>query len=214
MLDLIAAKNAPDVPNDEVIREGERNSRLFELACSLFREGQAHGDVLQTVIKTNAEKCAPPLPQSDIYDLVSRVAQSTDLELVAEKEKVALRWFELDAQELLSDMQINRLTDTQLGWRIRLLGYAWLNHGKLPDDPDELAGMARAFSKARFKKEWHLALYDFLEVRDCGDSYLINRKLAAKHAKSSAIWNKRRSAAQASAERRAQDRAEKEEVAS
>ncbi len=96
-------------------------------------------------------------------------------------------------------MNMDRLTDVQLGWRFRLMSYAWLNRGRLPKDIDELARMARASSKAKFRKEWQEPLFDFMEVTEFGETYLVNSRLVKEHADTTETWKKRREAGRASA---------------
>jgi hypothetical protein len=206
LLDLLRSKSSTaDTPADEPILQGERNSKLFDLVCSLFREGVSAEEVMQSTLATNATRCVPPLPESDIRDMVARVADS-NIPASAEKRKIALHWFKLDAQELLSDMNMIKLTDAQLGWRMRLVSYAWLNRGKLPSDVGQLIEMARPSSKPKFRKEYKAVLFDFLPVFENGESFLVNGKLKAKHSDASDKWTQQQLAGMASGQARADKR--------
>lgn len=59
---------ALSVPGE--IESGGRNNTLFKLACSLQSKGLGNSAILVAVMAENAEKCNPPLPQSEVRRLV------------------------------------------------------------------------------------------------------------------------------------------------
>ena len=52
------------------IESGGRNNTLFKMACSLQSKGLSNSAILAAVMAENAEKCNPPLPQSEVRRLV------------------------------------------------------------------------------------------------------------------------------------------------
>jgi len=184
---------------DGVIREGERNSTITRIVCDAFRHSRSADDVLKLALSVNTQQCVPPLSDSEVCGIVERIAESNDMAYAEEDTPVPLRWYKVDATEVLSNMHMDRLTDVQFGWRFRLMSYAWLNGGRLPKDIDELARMARATSKAKFMKEWREPLFDFMEVTECSETYLVNSRLVKEHTESTETWRKRKAAGRASA---------------
>ena len=126
--------------DEQIIPEGERNPTLYAEACRLFREGLPEDEVREKVLTLNTQKCAPPSDEGKIIEMVQRVSKSHTP--AAKPKRTSLRWFALDATEVISSMDYKALTDTQLGWRTLLLAYAWLNEAKLPNDLVHLAKMA------------------------------------------------------------------------
>lgn len=58
------------------IQSGERHMRLFYLGCSLRGKGRELEDIQTTLLTTNREQCAPPLPEDEVRAIaVSIVSQ-------------------------------------------------------------------------------------------------------------------------------------------
>jgi hypothetical protein len=55
----------------DVIREGERNSTIFDLAASLARKGHGTEAVRQRARRVNVERCEAPLPVTEIDAIVA-----------------------------------------------------------------------------------------------------------------------------------------------
>lgn len=62
------SNKALSVPGE--IESGGRNNTLFKMACSLQSKGLSNSAILAAVMAENAEKCNPPLPQSEVRRLV------------------------------------------------------------------------------------------------------------------------------------------------
>lgn len=56
----------------KVILEGERNSKLFELARASNRQGIPIDERLKSLLLVNEQRCVPPLPEGDVRSLVER----------------------------------------------------------------------------------------------------------------------------------------------
>ncbi len=58
-----------------VIGEGERNDRMFRIGCAIWGKGQAEDltDLHMQLLQVNAERCAPPLPDSEIAVIVGSI---------------------------------------------------------------------------------------------------------------------------------------------
>lgn len=72
---LTAITDAPQKPalrvvRDDMIPEGQRNSRLFELARGFVNKGIAPDGVLDRIQKVNADRCMPPLCASEVDTIV------------------------------------------------------------------------------------------------------------------------------------------------
>lgn len=65
------AKKKEPYTAPEAIRNGERNNRLHELACSLANKHLSDEAVLAAVRKENMIKCIPPLPDGEVVTLVA-----------------------------------------------------------------------------------------------------------------------------------------------
>ncbi|MFI5417277.1 MAG: bifunctional DNA primase/polymerase [Candidatus Lutacidiplasmatales archaeon] len=70
VFDLHLGGFSSTVPGAKYV-EGERNDRLFRLACAIQRKG---GEVLKEVLRANDELCAPPLDHAEVV----RVAASAE----------------------------------------------------------------------------------------------------------------------------------------
>lgn len=58
----------------EVIADGKRNDTLMRLACSLQAQGFDDVLILSNLEAVNNQKCNPPLPESEVRDIVESVA--------------------------------------------------------------------------------------------------------------------------------------------
>lgn len=52
------------------VKEGERNTTLFRLACSLRSKGVTEEAIRAAVHATNTEQCDPPLPEKEVESLI------------------------------------------------------------------------------------------------------------------------------------------------
>ena len=182
LLQLLTAPTE-DVPLDESqpIPEGVRNDTIYRIVCDAFRKGYDKDDVLRLAWEANERRCAPPLPELQIAEMVLRVEKTNRPLLDASKRK-SLSWFQFNAAEFLANQAIRNLTDAQVGWKTRLDAVAWMNGGKLEHDIDSLMDFAKPTSKKAFREQWRLALFDYTEVNEGSQRFLINRTMAAHHA--------------------------------
>jgi hypothetical protein len=207
---LLSLLTAEDVPSER-IPKGERNPRLHAEVCELYKTYLPE-DVLPHALAFNAQNCDPPLSDEKVKDIVERVAlthKPLPLKIVSRSNRNPLRWFAFDANDFFADQAIQTLTDYQQGWRTRLIAFAWLNRGRLVNDPAQLAKLANARSPKRFKAEMKLALFDFEPIEEDGVHYLLNEGLAAMHAEKLAGWEQKRQAGIDRARQRELERSKK-----
>lgn len=57
------------------IVEGGRNDTLFRLACSLRSKGLTETEILAAISQANQDRCAPPLPDREVTELVKSAAR-------------------------------------------------------------------------------------------------------------------------------------------
>jgi len=160
LLDLLTVEDVPSIP------EGKRTNTLYTEICSLFRSGIPEADVLQTALATNISRCQPPLSEDKVRGIVARIALTNRPATAKTSARSPLRWFQFDVTDFLSDINVQTLTDRQLGWRTRLNALAWTHRGRLPNDPTKLAKLANAGSPATFKREMLTALFDYDQVEE------------------------------------------------
>ncbi len=60
----------PDFKLPGTIPEGGQNTALFQLACSMRAKGLSENAIYSVITLENAEKCVPPLPDSEISTIV------------------------------------------------------------------------------------------------------------------------------------------------
>jgi len=53
----------------DVLRPGERNNRLFALACAMRGQGFGEQAILAAMLEENRERCEPPLPEDEVRAL-------------------------------------------------------------------------------------------------------------------------------------------------
>jgi hypothetical protein len=211
---LLDSLTVEDVPDSEAILEGKRTDTLYAEVCSLFRGGMPEPDVLRTALATNMSRCQPPLSEDKVRDIVARVSRTNRPATARTTARNPLRWFQFDVTDFLSDINVQTLTDQQLGWRTRLNALAWTHRGRLPNDPTKLAKLANASSPATFKREVLTALFDYDKVEEDGNRILLNPSMAAEYDAKLAGWNQKREAGLSRAKARAQEREiEQEKVA-
>jgi Bifunctional DNA primase/polymerase, N-terminal/AAA domain len=73
LLRVTPASPPPSEP-DEPIRDGVRNDRLYRFGRSLHRHGMAPERLLETLLKENAARCVPPLPESEVVQIARKAA--------------------------------------------------------------------------------------------------------------------------------------------
>jgi hypothetical protein len=57
------------------IGEGERNTTLYKIACSLRARGHERGEILEALERVNRERCSTPLLQEDISKIAKSAAR-------------------------------------------------------------------------------------------------------------------------------------------
>lgn len=57
----------------EAVPTGQRNDRLFRLACELGFDADTRADLLERTRLVNAELCSPPLPDAEVQGIVTSV---------------------------------------------------------------------------------------------------------------------------------------------
>jgi len=59
----------------ECFPEGERNSRLFAVCCSLRRTGLTHDEILAAALKINQLRCRPPMEAAEVETIAGSAAR-------------------------------------------------------------------------------------------------------------------------------------------
>lgn len=59
----------------EVIREGERNNVLTSYAGTLRSRGFKEDHILEVLLETNRERCCPPLPENEVYEIAKSISK-------------------------------------------------------------------------------------------------------------------------------------------
>jgi hypothetical protein len=210
---LISRLTEEDVPtpasdSDEVIPEGQRNATMYAEVCNLFKTGAGKEDVLRSALEINQSRCKPPLPDADVHSMVASVAK-THKPSKAKPSKYSrssrnpLYWFPFDVHSFFADQNTQTLTAAQLGWRTRLMAFAWQSKGFLVNDTDALFKLSNADNKKQFRNSYRTALYDFEVVTLNGKSCLVNHAFAEQYADKMDGWNQKREAGRARAEAKA-----------
>ena len=209
LLDLLTVEDVPTATSDsDMTPEGQRNEAMFAEVCAFFKTGASKESVLLSALEINRSRCKPPLPDVEIHGIVASVAR-THRPSKAKPSKHSrssrnpLYWFPFDVHSFLADQNIQTLTATQLGWRTRLMAFAWQSKGYLVNDDDTLFKLANADNKKQFKKSYLKALYDFEVVMHDGESCLVNHAFSEQYAEKMDGWNQKREAGRARAEAKA-----------
>lgn len=181
------------------VHEGERNSKLFHLACALRGKGMSLDAVVMNLRDFNAMKCKPPLSDAEIVDIASRAAsyQPNSPTKSRSRRSMPLRWFQLSTLEVFGDANIATLPDYQFGWYIRLMAHAWQNGGYLPNDVSKLWKLVGTSSRRKFETEMHAVLFDYEAVDVEGKAMFRNQKLTEMHADAAEKWLQRKQAGDA-----------------
>jgi putative DNA primase/helicase len=162
--------NAPVAPDwdGQWIPEGTRNETLFKIGCSLRARGAEKDEIEGTLMNINTERCEPPLPASEITSIAQSAVryEAGSPPNPTTQKKNHLWWFAFDVSGWNADTRISLLKDYQVGWLIRLMVLAWMNHGYLPNDPTNLAKLAGAGSAKKFKNEVATVLQFFEPTED------------------------------------------------
>jgi hypothetical protein len=213
LLDLLTVEDVPaDADsNKDVVTEGGRNAAIYAEVCDLFKTCKPE-DVLKTALATNQRKCKPPLPDAEIRGVVASVAKTHRPSKAKPSEfsrssRNPLYWFPFDVHSFLADQSIQTLTATQLGWRTRLMAFAWQSRGYLVNDADALFKLANADNKKQFRKSYRSALFDFEVVTHDGQSCLVNHAFAEQYAQKMDGWEQKRAAGRARADAKAAEAA-------
>ncbi|MBI4395445.1 MAG: bifunctional DNA primase/polymerase [Elusimicrobia bacterium] len=69
------AKAKPLAEGTGAIPEGQRNDTLTSLAGSMRRRGMEHQEILAALRAVNANRCQPPLPESEVETIAASVAR-------------------------------------------------------------------------------------------------------------------------------------------
>lgn len=77
-------------PLPEVVREGERNSRLASIAGRMRRDGAIQGEIQAALQAYNLSRCRPPLPASEVAAIASSISRYESITL-ANKEHMCTR---------------------------------------------------------------------------------------------------------------------------
>jgi hypothetical protein len=164
---IAAARSVlPLVPSNGTILEGRRNLALTSLVGRLFAQGLAAGAVLERALAINAERCRPPLPESEVAEIVASIdGRDQHARALAAKGR---RMVGLDRYTISTGWHTggpaDALTNHRYGGLCRLLWAAWTRDGL----PDDLATCARI---ARLKPgEARKLLEGFFELTPSGTS--------------------------------------------
>jgi len=212
LLDLLTVEDvftATQAGDSDDIPEGQRNNRMYVEVCDLFKSGKSQDSILRTALQINQTKCKPPLGEVEIRGMVASVAVThKPMSTASDRSRSSrnpLFWYAFDVHSFFGDQNVQTLTDFQLGWRTRLMAFAWQSKGYLVNDTDALFELSRASSKPKFKKEMHKALFDFTEVEQDGQSYLVNPGMAQQYAEKMDGWTQKREAGRARAKAKEQE---------
>ena len=209
LLDLLTVEDVRVADSDsDVIPEGQRNDAMYIEIGALFRTGARKEDVLRSALEINQTKCKPPLPDAEIRRMVASIAvthrpSKAKPSKHSRSSRNPLYWFPFDVHSFLADQHAQILTPTQLGWRTRLMAFAWQNRGYLVNDADALFKLSNDDNKKRFKKSYRKALYDFEVVTHDGESCLVNHAFAEQYRDKMVGWNQKREAGRARADAKA-----------
>jgi Bifunctional DNA primase/polymerase, N-terminal/Primase C terminal 1 (PriCT-1) len=178
--------------------EGTRNNSLFLIACYLLSSGMARERVEVTMLLFNVVKCRPQLSTSEVKRLVQSASTYSEDDLADDgenlpeqtqtkkrrrknKSRAPIFWHKNIPSQNLSDVRLAQLEDYQLGWRSRILDYAFAQGCVLPNDADQIHRLARPNSRKKFHQEWRTVLFDFEDIELDGHSYLYHPVLFAEY---------------------------------
>jgi len=175
-----------DLLRPEVVKEGNRNPKLFKLACELKRNGLSDAEVLRTLEEYNKNNCRPPKTEAEVKDIAERVAATyvppSTSRGKSQKKTLHCLYFDVVAHKANDALQA--LTSQQRGWWIELYTAAWLRRGYLPADAGALAHIAliEHDERDRFAVEYKTVLaaggFELLQEGPSGQPQYIHHELA------------------------------------
>ena len=190
----IAVIQSNEIPMPDKIVEGSRNSELFKIACRLRgHQGMEQRDLERVLTSYNQELCQEPLAIGEVLQIADSACRypaerSAERSLNRQGEN-PLWWYRFNVRTWFSDQNVASSCDYQIGWRIRLINFAWDKGGYLTSDPKLLWRLAGAKSCAFFVKHCDLALVDFdLLTEHDGTVVLRHRFMAAEYAETIKKW--------------------------
>jgi Bifunctional DNA primase/polymerase, N-terminal/AAA domain/Primase C terminal 1 (PriCT-1) len=77
------SSNGHTRPNDSRILEGQRNEHLFRLGRALHAAGKSRAAISAALHAENATRCAPPLAETEVRDIVTNAAALPDVQTFA-----------------------------------------------------------------------------------------------------------------------------------
>ena len=203
-LPVLPAAGLPSGPN--AIQQGIRNDKLYRIGCSLRGQlAMSDVEIIERLLMVNQCKCVPPLDESEVLRIAESVCQhppeSGPAKSQKRTERNPLYWFKFNVRDFYADQNVQMMTDSQLGWFIRLKASAWQNGGFLPADDENLWRLAGARSKGTFSKHSELALTSYERVKVAGRDRLIDRVMAADYVETLEKWMQEKAAGEANRER-------------
>jgi Primase C terminal 1 (PriCT-1) len=118
------------------IEQGTRNDTLYRAGCSLRGQlAMSEAEITERLLMYNQCKCIPPLDEDEVI----RIAMSACQHLpemgsnrsMKRTERNPLYWFMFNVRDFFADQNIQMMSDSQLGWYLRLRASAWQNGGLL-----------------------------------------------------------------------------------
>ncbi len=185
------------------VLEGQRDDTLTRRAFSMrVRQGKSEDEIERLILEFNRTRCKPPLAEAEIREMVRRTCAKypprKPEKSQRRQEGNPLYWFKLNTRELTGDPHLASLADYQLGWYIRLRGFAWSNGGFLDDDETVLRRLAQADCAEKFNAEYRRVLRDFEAFENSqGEKLLVNQRMAEEHVQALAKWQQKVAAGEA-----------------
>ena len=154
------------------LRQGERNTGLFNMGRVLRNDGLAQSEVLERLHELNKAVCETPLPVSEVEGVVKSLFSPSSVSWAN-----PVFYLEWHVKNYLSDPRMHLLKDYQIGWHARFMANAFLGGGRLPADKDVLFSMSKASTRELFDNEYEKALLDFVLVEIGGEWHYVNEEL-------------------------------------
>jgi hypothetical protein len=188
------------------IQQGARNDKLYRIGCSLRGQlAMSDVEIIERLLMVNQCKCVPPLDEEEVLRIAASVCQHPPETGSAKSQKRTERnplyWFKFNVRDFYADQRVQMMTDSQLGWYIRLRASAWQNGGFLPADNENLWRLAGAKSKRTFQRDSELVLANYERVNIAGRQRLIDRGMATEYVETLEKWMQERAAGEANRER-------------
>jgi uncharacterized protein YdaU (DUF1376 family) len=172
---VVAVRESEEGQSDmaeKQLKQGERNTGLFNMGRVLRNDGLAQSEVLERLNELNDTVCETPLPMSEVEGMVKSLFAPSSVSWAN-----PVFYLEWHVKNYLSDPRMHLLKDYQIGWHARLMTNAFLGGGRLPADRDALFSMSKASDKQLFDREYEKALLDFVLVEIEGEWYYVNEEL-------------------------------------